>query len=295
MLTSCATAPSIESNEAMPPNSSPQLIDNNGNVLDEQDGSSEVMLAVDKAERDNILPFSVDEAAKAGLVFAEKIYREHLLNLSEDNCFRLLDYKLISCEIVDSSENEVTSIFRFAVKPVNEAYYTGFYTERGNDEYEGWLILRKLFKLERYDDDYWHLTLLRTQSNFDFSSLSMDFESFSLPYLVEYYLNADGAYSEGAGWELYRRFMEDPDTILACIVKTGYSACWLDDVTPAINVLCRAIAAEAYYSNNGGLEKFTIILEKYESIFPDGATAAVLKTFREELAFVIEKSIPDYD
>lgn len=94
-------------------------------------------------------------AEGAGLLFAENTYGEYLVNLPEDNSYRIEDYKLLDYTLLETSENSVSGEFTFAVKTVNEVYYAGEYTLNGTSEYEGWLILRKRFTLEHRNNGYW--------------------------------------------------------------------------------------------------------------------------------------------
>ena len=94
-------------------------------------------------------------AEGAGLLFAENTYGEYLVNLPEDNSYRIEDYKLLDYTLLETSENSVSGEFTFAVKTVNEVYYAGEYTLDGIGEYEGWLILRKRFTLEHRNNGYW--------------------------------------------------------------------------------------------------------------------------------------------
>lgn len=91
----------------------------------------------------------------AGHTFVETTYGEYLINLPEDNSCRIEDYKLLDYTPLETTENSVSGEFTFAIKAVNENYYTGQYTLDGTGEYEGWLILRKRFTLEHRNNPYW--------------------------------------------------------------------------------------------------------------------------------------------
>lgn len=95
-------------------------------------------------------------AENAGLAFVENIYGSFLSNLPEDNNYRITDYKLLDHSIILAADNSVSGEFTFAIKAVNEDYYAGEYTLKGSGEYDGWLILRKSFALERRNTGYWH-------------------------------------------------------------------------------------------------------------------------------------------
>lgn len=98
-----------------------------------------------------------NEGAKdAGLAFVGNIYGSFLMNLSEDNNYRITDYKLLDHSALMTTDNSVSGEFTFAIKAVNENYYAGQYTFIDSDEYDGWLILRKSFTLEHRNTGYWH-------------------------------------------------------------------------------------------------------------------------------------------
>lgn len=107
----------------------------------------------------------------AGHTFVETTYGEYLINLPEDNSCRIEDYKLLDYTPLETTENSVSGEFTFAIKAVNENYYTGQYTLDGTGEYEGWLILRKRFTLEHRNNPYWKCIELEDIeiSNIDYS------------------------------------------------------------------------------------------------------------------------------
>ncbi|MFG6356403.1 MAG: hypothetical protein K1W26_06190, partial [Acetatifactor sp.] len=107
----------------------------------------------------------------AGHTFVETTYGEYLINLPEDNSCRIEDYKLLDYTPLETTENSVSGEFTFAIKAVNENYYTGQYTLDGTDEYEGWLILRKRFTLEHRNNPYWKCIALEDIeiSNIDYT------------------------------------------------------------------------------------------------------------------------------
>lgn len=92
----------------------------------------------------------------AGLAFVENIYGSFLMDLPEDNKYLITDYKLLDNSDLTATDNFVTGEFTFAIKAVNEDCYAGQYTLNGSDEYDGWLIIRKSFTLERRNTGYWH-------------------------------------------------------------------------------------------------------------------------------------------
>ena len=94
-------------------------------------------------------------AEDAGIAFAKEVYGAYLLDLPEDNCYRITDYRMLDYLLLETTENSVSGEFSFAVKAVDEAYYTGQYSLSGTGEYEGWLILRKCFTLEHRNNAYW--------------------------------------------------------------------------------------------------------------------------------------------
>ena len=61
----------------------------------------------------------------AGHTFVETTYGEYLINLPEDNSCRIEDYKLLDYTPLETTENSVSGEFTFAIKAVNENYYTG--------------------------------------------------------------------------------------------------------------------------------------------------------------------------
>jgi hypothetical protein len=103
-------------------------------------------------------------------------------------------------------------------------------------------------------------------------------QEYPLDKLMAYYLGADGAYAEGASCELYRRFLDAPDTVLTAIALTGGETV---RGTPARDLLCRAIACSAAWSET---EAFNGILERYEKTPPAGRAADALVCLREQHA-----------
>lgn len=95
-------------------------------------------------------------AEDAGLAFAQKVYGTYLADLPEDNSYRITDYRMLDYLLIEATDNTVSAEFSFAVKAVDEAYYSGPYTLSGTGEYEGWLILRKCFTLEHRNNAYWN-------------------------------------------------------------------------------------------------------------------------------------------
>ena len=95
-------------------------------------------------------------AEDAGLAFAQEVYGTYLADLPEDNSYRITDYRLLDYLLIEATDNTVSAEFSFAVKAVDEAYYSGPYTLSGTGEYEGWLILRKCFTLEHRNNAYWN-------------------------------------------------------------------------------------------------------------------------------------------
>ena len=79
-----------------------------------------------------------------------------MLNLPNDNNYRITDYKLLDNSILTATDNSVSGEFTFAVKAVDEDYYAGQYALNGSGEYDGWLILRKSYTLEHRNTGYCH-------------------------------------------------------------------------------------------------------------------------------------------
>lgn len=114
-----------------------------------------------KAEEDyrNIIVDDIDDnkrAENAGLDFVENIYGSFLMDLPEDNNYRITDYKLLDNSALMTTENSVSGEFTFAIKAVDEDYYAEQYTLNGLGKYDGWLIFRKSFTLEHRNTGYWH-------------------------------------------------------------------------------------------------------------------------------------------
>jgi hypothetical protein len=113
-----------------------------------------------------------------------------------------------------------------------------------------------------------------------------DYRDYPLDKLVAYFLGSDGAYAEGSGDELYKRFVEAPNTVLTYIALIG-------DVTirndiPARTVLCREIAsADVFWYD--ATDDFNAILEQYEEIYPSGRIADILACLKEEYNAAIER------
>lgn len=111
--------------------------------------------------------------------------------------------------------------------------------------------------------------------------------SLSLGKLIACSLASDGAAAEGLNDELWRRFLEDPDTVLAYLALMGdqqdaYWAC------PAAEELCRTIASAdgAWYNSAEYAEAFAACRERY----PAGRIAELLDVMEREHAASLERN-----
>lgn len=130
-------------------------------VLSSIDECERKEIADDQAEADyRKIRFYMQDPEAAGLAFAREIYGTRLVNLPENNRFRVTDYEMLDYTLLSNSETKISGVFTFAVKPVVEVYYVGLYTRRGAGDYEDWLILTRSFTLELDDEGYWNCTEL---------------------------------------------------------------------------------------------------------------------------------------
>ena len=67
-----------------------------------------------------------------------------------------------------------------------------------------------------------------------------ELKEYSLEKLGAFYLHADGAFSEGAADELYRRFLAEPDIVLQYFSQLGEQTIGEDKL--AVQALCEALA-----------------------------------------------------
>ncbi len=104
--------------------------------------------------------FHSTSAEDAALAFAKRIYGDFLLNLPIEADHAVTEYEMLDFTLQTASDDSVTAVFSFAVKPVHEIYYIGLNTARGTGQYEGWLILRRSFTLEQDEEGYWRCVKL---------------------------------------------------------------------------------------------------------------------------------------
>lgn len=117
-----------------------------------------------------------------------------------------------------------------------------------------------------------------------------DFKAFSLAELCAYYLQSDGAYAEGSGDELYRRFMDAPEAVLNHLALIG------DQTVPrgqgvtesALAVLCRCIASADVFWHDA-TEEFTEILDVYKARYESGGVSEVLACLEKEYDAAMER------
>lgn len=118
---------------------------------------------------------------------------------------------------------------------------------------------------------------------YDDDTVLMGWEAYPLDKLCAYYLGADGAYAEGSGDELYKRFMAAPNTVLNYLALIGEQTVLIsNDGSTALaqNLLCREIATEdVAYSTT---EEFEKIISKYQKIYTNGTVADVLACLQKE-------------
>ena len=114
----------------------------------------------------------------------------------------------------------------------------------------------------------------------------MNVRDFPLAKLCVYCLYADGAYAEGAHDELYRRFIEAPNTVLNFLAVLGDRTARGE--RPAAEELCRqAVLADVFWYD--GTEELTAILKRYQEIYPQGRQGELLNLMQVELAAALER------
>ncbi|MCL2336591.1 MAG: copper amine oxidase N-terminal domain-containing protein [Firmicutes bacterium] len=120
-----------------------------------------------------------------------------------------------------------------------------------------------------------------------YSTDEMNFKQYPLDKLIAYCLNSDGAYSEGSFDELYQRFLEAPNTVLAYIALVGDSI--TRDGIPAKIALCKIIVSEDVFFYDI-TKSFKTILEKLTETYPSGSVADILSCMNEEYKLAIERA-----
>jgi|GEM_PF-1451607 len=107
-----------------------------------------------------------------------------------------------------------------------------------------------------------------------------DFQVLSTEALCAFFLNTDGAGAEGSGEELYRRFVADPDAVLAVLVQMDSRVHPITGETAA-EVLCRQIAyADVFWHD--GAEEYAAAMETCRARYPSGAEAGLLDRLQAE-------------
>ena len=110
-----------------------------------------------------------------------------------------------------------------------------------------------------------------------------------LDQLIAFDLAAD-ALSEGSSDEIYRRFMEAPNTVLnylalmgtQTVERTGYGE------VCAAEMVCRGIAS-ADVSWHGTTDEFDQIVSAYKGYYPEGRIADLLTIMEEEHLAALER------
>ena len=110
-----------------------------------------------------------------------------------------------------------------------------------------------------------------------------------LDQLIAFDLAAD-ALSEGSSDEIYRRFMEAPNTMLNYLALMGTQTVeWgLDDEVCAAEMVCRGIAS-ADVCWHGATDEFDQIVAAYKEYYPDGRIAELLAIMEEEHLAAMER------
>ena len=122
-------------------------------------GGSDAYAEVNEDYRN--IRFYIDGPEAAALAFAKEVYGNFLLNLPEWSTHSVTKYEMISFALQTSSDTSVTAEFSFIVEPRQEIYFIFSNTQRGRDKYEGQLILKKSFTLEKDNEGYWNCTQLQ--------------------------------------------------------------------------------------------------------------------------------------
>lgn len=115
---------------------------------------------------------------------------------------------------------------------------------------------------------------------------------YPLDKLCAYYLGSDGAYAEGSGNELYRRFMDAPNTVLNYLALIGEQTVPISNdgtTESAQTLLCRDIAGAdvVWYGNT---EEFSQIIKQYQKIYTTGKVPDVLACLQKEHDASVERN-----
>ncbi len=127
-----------------------------------------------------------------------------------------------------------------------------------------------------------------------------DWPALTLAELCTCYLHADGGAAEGSSAELYRRFMDAPDTVLnylALLVGQTASIRGDGNETDVVEKLCDCIAmtdihwVDVYYPDN--MQRFYQIMGQYRERYPAGRIAEILDILQEKHDLFVQKN-PGY-
>lgn len=115
--------------------------------------------------------------------------------------------------------------------------------------------------------------------------------SLPLDQLIAFSLASDGAASEDLFDELYHRFLEAPNTVLAYLALMGDQITELGgwEPMPTAEIICRFIASTdaAMY---GGTEEFTQTLASCREAYPEGRIAELLDIMEREHVASMEQN-----
>lgn len=114
-----------------------------------------------------------------------------------------------------------------------------------------------------------------------------------LDQLIAFDLGAD-ALGEGSSDEIYRRFMEAPNTVLNYLALMGTQTVeWVGfGEVCAAEMVCRGIAS-ADVCWHGATDEFDQILAAYKGYYPDGRIAELLAIMDEEHLAALERQKED--
>ncbi|MGI6162796.1 MAG: M56 family metallopeptidase [Bacillota bacterium] len=105
--------------------------------------------------------FYITGAEAAAMTFAREAYGIFLINMPEESNHAVTAYEMMDFTQKTVSDGTVTAEFSFAVKPRHEVFYIRLNAQKGTGQYEGWLILRRIFTLEQDEEGYWRCVKLQ--------------------------------------------------------------------------------------------------------------------------------------
>ena len=122
-----------------------------------------------------------------------------------------------------------------------------------------------------------------------FEEIFKNTQTVPLDQLIAFDLAAD-ALSEGSNEELYRRFMEAPNTVLNYLALMGTQTVeWTGyGEVCAAEMVCRRIAS-ADVSWHDATDEFDQIVSAYKGYYPDGRIAELLTILEEEHLAALER------